>query len=581
MTKMAMMELTLSNKFIPGTNLQGDLACADWRFLLPALSVQNTLIIGIPDRRELVVLSRISRSIVIVSDNKDLLEKNENISDPKIRNNVKKVHLNKMEMIPLDRQSVDFVYIVNSDQSGVIVNNTAFIEELKRLLDPQGAIYFESKGLRQRIKYLACLKKFAAQDLEQIGHFWLTPFSGDLQTAVPLDKKSISTYFFNNVFYGRKKITRVVSRIGIILSKIGSLKYVMPRQAFLVRSANRINPKVMVPDYLVTIGQEADTDISGLNYGFSARGRANSNKVIFFLFNNNSESPNAVTKMTRSAEFNARLANEYLMLSELERNGQIDKGSYPQPLFFKEQDSTAILGLKAIIGKPFRVRTLATVDCPFLRDAIDWLVNLGSATSKGMTTTRSDASKILFKLFIRLTEIYSLTDDEKAFLTEVLSFDNDFSGSFPLVLQHGDPGTWNMMVTDEDKVIVIDWEAGEKRGMPLWDIFYFIQTYGSWMGRKQGNRDSLSNFEKTFFERSSLNSLFTSTVGRYCENINLDKSLVEPLFFGCWIHRALKEAARLPLDNVNSGTFIKYLRQSIANRQSIGLNRLFSKDILL
>jgi hypothetical protein len=48
----------------------------------------------------------------------------------------------------------------------------------------------------------------------------------------------------------------------------------------------------------------------------------------------------------------------------------------------------------------------------------------------------------------------------------------------PAVMQHNDLGTWNIVVRPEaaggSRFTVLDWESARPRGMPLWDLWYFL-----------------------------------------------------------------------------------------------------------
>lgn len=43
----------------------------------------------------------------------------------------------------------------------------------------------------------------------------------------------------------------------------------------------------------------------------------------------------------------------------------------------------------------------------------------------------------------------------------------------PAVLQHNDPGCWNIIV-DGEQFTAVDWESARRYGFPLWDLFYFL-----------------------------------------------------------------------------------------------------------
>jgi hypothetical protein len=148
------------------------------------------------------------------------------------------------------------------------------------------------------------------------------------------------------------------------------------------------------------------------------------------------------------------------------------------------------------------------------------------------------------------------------------------------VFQHGDPGIWNVFATGDDSVAFLDWEAGESQGVPLWDLFYFLRSYGTWMARGGSilRGDALKSFAQNFMMPSEFNALVCETTLRYCERINLDKRLIEPLFYTCWMHRALKEATRLTKTNLEKGHYFQLLRLCIERRQTPGFARLFQES---
>jgi len=148
--------------------------------------------------------------------------------------------------------------------------------------------------------------------------------------------------------------------------------------------------------------------------------------------------------------------------------------------------------------------------------------------------------------------------------------------NFPVVFQHGDPGTWNMLVSDEGKIVVLDWESGERHGVPLWDLFYYVSSYASWMSRRQGNRDGLKNFSQHFLKESPMSTSLQGITERYCNLVGLDKKYVESLYYSCWMQRALKEATRFPVGSVESGHYVNLLRLVIEQRNTATLRRLFS-----
>ena len=58
-----MLELMLNTEFVPGSNMSGDMACADWRFLPPSLDLEEVLCLRTPPMNVVSVLSTICRHL--------------------------------------------------------------------------------------------------------------------------------------------------------------------------------------------------------------------------------------------------------------------------------------------------------------------------------------------------------------------------------------------------------------------------------------------------------------------------------------------------------------------------------------
>lgn len=579
-----MLETTLSTEFVPGTNLSGSLASADWRYLLPSQELETVLCIGIPSAPALLVLSKIAEKVFIVSDEHGALRKVEKSCGDKEINNIRTVFVEKFSNLPFDERRIDLVYLAGSRGGAKYLREAALRSEIDRLLKPAGVLYFEIAGWGNRLGSRKSLNAFLQQGFQVRGSFWLTPFSGELRTALPLNDNEAAGYFFSNVIYGQSFKKRALSRVGGLMSKAGMISRIAPRYAMLLERSqgneSSSNGKLAdLPEYLRAIAAKSGIDVSHYTYGLSARGKYNTNKVIFFLFGKDSREVEVVIKMTRSPEFNYRLENEYRILTRLNQGGYVDKDSFPEPLFFDYHNRLAVIAIKAVHGKPFRTRTQATPGCPFAKDAVNWITQLGRASANHTAASAAEVSEALRRLFNSFKNVYPLTAEEEKFLAGQVDSIAGSEEAFPLVFQHGDPGTWNLMVSDEtNRIIVIDWEAGEPEGMPLWDLFYFFRTYASWVSRRQGSRDSIKNFSENFLAKSELHSVLVNITERYCAGVELDPKLIEPLFYTCWMHRALKESTRLTEASLRKSHYFNVMRMCIEQQDNPALRTLFQKD---
>lgn len=570
------LETTLQTEFIPGTNLTGGLACAPWRFLLPSLQLRRALTLGLPSLPTLQALTALCPEVTVITAAVPARMARSAEWETLLSRGLRRVTPAEFAGLALPEAGVDLILLAGRQGVPHALKHPALLESFGRLLAPHGTIYFESHGYGKRLIAARLLAKLRHWGLPVTRRFWLTPFSGDWRTAFPLGEAAMARFAFANLLYGQSVSKRLISRLGLTLSRTGQFSRLMPRHAVLVSRTGAAAGVHTLPRFLLELASQQGVDLSRYRCGVSARGKYNSNKTIFFLFDQNSRRPALVIKMTRAPEFNYRLENEQRMLVHLQEQSLAPPGTFPEPVFFGHHAGLAICGQRAVHGVPFRSRTTGTVACPIAAQAIDWLMQIAAGSAAENKLPAATVADVMAVLFARFTGLYDLSRAEHEFLQEQIAQVRASRQPFPAVLQHGDPGTWNMLVSEQGRVIVIDWEAGEAQGMPLWDLFYFMRSYGNWMARRQGLRDSLQGFNKTFLAASPASAFLSQTVARYCAAIGLERELVAPLFFTCWLHRALKEASRLTPATLGEGHYYKLLKLCITQRHAPGLATLLT-----
>ena len=164
-----------------------------------------------------------------------------------------------------------------------------------------------------------------------------------------------------------------------MLARQAAVRRIVRRRAALGGpSAER--PGAGLPAYVRAIAAEAGADVEHTRWALAAPGDYPSQKVLFFLFGSTGEVPDAIVKITRDPELNYRLENEWRALTILRELGVGTDDTLPRPLFLGSHSGLAVLGESAIDGAPFRERTRATADCVHARAAVEWLLELGTAT---------------------------------------------------------------------------------------------------------------------------------------------------------------------------------------------------------
>lgn len=626
-----MLKTTMSTAFVPGTNLKGEVAGANWTFLLPSLKLERIVCLGVPPVTTLTTLSQIGQKVLVLcADSRQRQTVHEAIKHGELPN-ITLVTVDDQVTLPFADDEADLVLIGSRNELLRLRLDNDLPMEIRRILKPEGIVYFEVGG---------AVKWWVDQRIEQslgtapgsMQLLWLTPLKGEMHTAVPLGDRATIRYFLRHRLYsssialqrfkrtfgrfhkGKKRsqsekqtvlsadtlaekpgrvdpIKRLRRRIHLMARKLGlGLQGIMTEgERLLLRGSqlawrrgalvSQLTLSQGPPQYLGAIAQASGVNIGRHRWGLVAKGDYSSRKVLFFLFDPE-QPPEApaqyIAKMVRNAAFNARLENECHALQLLREKGVGDRGTLPQVVFSGHHNGLAIVGETVVEGVPFRRLSSATADCPYGRSAINWLIELGAATVNLIVATPAEAATSLQELFTRFVEIYRLSPEHKAFLSDQIEQIGHHSGAFPLVFQHGDPGTWNVLVNRKGHTVFLDWEAAEPQGMPLWDLFYFMRSYAVTAARKNGTADRLQGCAEWLLEDSSLSPLLIEATERYCQRTGLSRNLVGPLFHTCWMHRALKEATRLSPSRLEKGHYVNLLRLGIDRHDTTALLSPFS-----
>lgn len=543
---MSPLETSLDAPLVPGSNMKGAVAGANWWFLLPRLEAERIVCLGTPTPSTLATLVRMSDDVVVCATPGSIAG---------IRRN------GRGGPAAPNGASADVVFLAGRSLRSLRSGRVR--AELKRLLRPDGLAYGEFTPVLDRTR--------GPGDV-----FWLAPASGELHLAAPLDDPDTIA------FLERRFLKRSLRRPGLLRRPRRFLgKHVLVNRLVPRRGTLAAGPEAVVihgpPRYLQRMALESGLELERHRWGLAAPGDYRSQKVLFFLFGDGrSQVPEYVVKITRDPALNPRLENERRALELIHGAGFRGASTLPRPVFFGYEHGLAVLGETAVDGVPFVERTEATPDCPLARGAIDWLAELGIATSRppaGGARAVADRLGALFEQFLRL---YRISRAHESFLASQLESLAAGEGGLPVVFQHGDPGPWNLLVTTGGEPAFLDWEAAEPEGLPLCDLFHFVRSYGIRVSRATGTSDPMRSFEEQLLADSELGRLLARTTSRFCAEAGLATELVAPLFYVCWMQRALKEVTRLHPQGVDRGRYVNLLRLSIERREAPGLRRLFT-----
>jgi len=591
------LDTTLDTRFEPGTNLKGDGGGAGWIFLLPSLELGQVVCVGHPGAAALTDLASYASSIEIWS----------------VGSGGAPVGDSELAGIPIRHTADDYASVASGSVRLIFATGARG----GRLLQRTGRLHDEAARVLARDGVIV-LGRDATRGDAPGRSYWCSPLVGALQTAVPEDDAAATDYYLRNGL-DRASVTvesvrprprrRVESGTGepgrstapspvahlktaaraLARQTVGlfeSLESRAVRSPLAGRALRRrarliggVEAEVSSPPrYLVDLARANGAEIAHSSFGLSCGGEYPTRKVLCHLIDPDSGRIEAFAKLTRSPAFNDRLETAQRALTALEG---IDLGGrliVPRALWFGYHCGRAVLGEGAVEGDLFGVRTELTAGCPVAAGAVDALIGLSAATRREGGGRPEDRRERLASFCTRFEEVYHMSDRHRAFLREQVQMLAQACERLPLVFQHGDPHPGNLTVTGSGTIGVLDWEAADPEGLPLWDLFHFLWAYCTLSAGARNRASQARCFDEHFLSTTPFSHSFADAIGRYCGELGIEPSLIEPLFHTGWMHRAIREAPRLRREELDAGNYVNLLRQGIEGRHSPGLRLLFGAD---
>lgn len=607
MASTSLLSITRATAFVPGTNQRWHVTGANWTFLLPSLELGHILCIGRPSDATLATLRRIGRTVTVVAS----------------------LDAGGMAAVggatPLDPdRRFDLIAVLDPDQvRRLLDDDRPALANVGRVLTDSGCVYLDLGTPTSRRTSHRLMAGLAAAGWEGEA-FGMTPLMGEVHTAVPLDDGATGAFWRDRALYslssgavkralaarlrprrrdrrleaaGRAQETparasarspRRLARaaavgIGLLAERaehgLAGRGWLPERVGLVTTAGGRSDERDGPPGYLRDLARAFGVDLGGWRWAVSAKGEYSSRKVLVYLFEPGAARPAIIVKLTRDAALNPRLENERDALVALWQVGMGAPATLPRVVFHGHHGGLAIVAETVIDGVPFREAARWSADCPYAGAAVDWLVRLGAATADRTSTPPREAAAVLRDLFERFRAIYRLTKAQEAVLGGQIAAVAAHPGPFPTVFQHGDPGTWNLLATPGGQVAFLDWEAAEATGMPLWDLFYVLRSYAVGTSRAGGEHDLLRGLRAHFFTGSPLTPWIAAGIARGVAAAGVPADLVGALFYSCWMHRALKEATRLPAAAVDAGHYANLLRMCLDHDGDARLRSLLDEAL--
>lgn len=536
-----MLVSTLNNCIEPGGNLTATSAShASWRFLLPRLDLGRVVCLGEPDAATLDVLASCAESVTVVGSMDERAATYAN------------VHAVCHGQFDFENTGpIDLLYSCGSRQLRAMTKSE--LDAFCNALGVQGAIYVEtSSPLADRIgrKLTRFLRGRA-----RATRLHVAPPFGRMQMAFNAADLDIAGYMFRTVLYGNRRLKRWLSALVRTAATLPVTREVVPRSGLLVRKSTS-----EVPAYLLRMAAEAGLNLDGYRVGLSARGQYETNKNVLYLFSPGSHLPQIVVKASRTPKCNPRVLREHESLSRLHGASLVPVGTYPVPLFSGEHAGLQFAAQTAAHGTPFRRAVLGGADSAGVASVLSWVTTLGRNSRRPVPAAKiADALRRALGMF---DELFPGVGAEMNFLSRQIDEIASSSSPIPLVFEHGDLGTWNLLLSGNE-LRVLDWENADHDGMPLWDLNYFLLTAINWQARQSGVTDRIQGITTQLIGNGPWAQLFRDASAKYCFETGLDPRLVMPMFYTSLMSLAIRESFFTPEYAWHEAEYLRVLRFAV------------------
>lgn len=413
-----------------------------------------------------------------------------------------------------------------------------------RALKPGGSCYAEWSW--PRCGMLSGIHRhLQAAGFTDIRVYWSGPSRSHPRFWVPLKSQGALRYFLESRPPNPNRLLAIVFKVirfvWYLLYQIGLLwpLCVVARKAGqAAASEDACLGQTTEPPLLSTWRGQGLAEPSGpLSWLLLTGGQRSISKVVALVFVEPEPLPRLAIKMTRVPESAPGLNREATILRTLGATTPSQITGVPQVIFHHECADTVILGETALVGQPIGLLVRSDNYQRLALQATDWLIRLAGSTppiSRNVWWDRLVGQTLadFERSFGPVIDPQLLAQTKAALAT---------LGPLPIVCEQRDFSPWNVHLTREGQIAVLDWESAEPRGLPAMDLIYFL----SYLAFYHDGVITTGNFRASY--RATLDpSTLTGRVRQQClayyaNRVGFDCAALRPLGLLVWLVHSRSE----------------------------------------
>jgi aminoglycoside phosphotransferase len=268
-----------------------------------------------------------------------------------------------------------------------------------------------------------------------------------------------------------------------------------------------------------------------------------SNHVVFLVLGPGGPEPLLVAKLPRLGGTSASVEREVANLRAVQgrRAGGFD--SIPRVVAFEQHLDRPILVETALAGRAMDPSTIRRDRAGCCDAVAGWLADLQQPAPDSEAADGDWYQRLVERPLRHFEAVFPLSSEEARLLEYTWQLVSPLRHmALPLVFEHGDLSHPNILLLKDGRPGVVDWELAEPRGLPAYDLFFFLTyaAFASHNARKRG--DHLAAFRSAFFGQAAWARPY---VAAYAQRLPLPAHALTPLFVLTWARYMTSQLMRL------------------------------------
>ena len=415
-------------------------------------------------------------------------------------------------------------------------------------LKPGGVLYCEWTRFRLRGRDLI-RRRLTSAGLENVGSYWpdADPSVANPAAWLPLESKRVlQHYFVQNRGKSRtafRKAVRGVLRRGRALAprfRLARPVCSLARKPSRVSRVSRDELRELVQARWETFGLgPVPTSLSWL---LLTGGLRSTSKVIMLGFAHAEGRPTIAVKMPRMPDSARAVEREGEVLRALQtRLGSTAPPGIPRALVCERVRDIPVLVETAFTGTPLLSAWTRNNYGDLALQASRWLANL--AGNRPPIPPEKWRPRLVDAVFTEFASNFGAALDQK-FLRDLEAKLSDLP-ALPLACEQRDFSPWNVLLTPEGELAVVDWESAEVDGLPALDLIYFLVNSCFSLDRARRTGRYRESYRAMLDPSTESGSVYANSLDLYCRRVGVDPSSIPALRLLTWLVHSRSDYTRL------------------------------------